>query len=105
MNTSQQTFDFNQPVDFTTPLVHHENNAESQAIFDGNIEHFTEQCKIVYRAFKRGERLTTTKALLEYGIGDLRRRVKDLIDIYGVRVDKETIKGNYKEYFINNNPN
>lgn len=107
MRTPQLQIDFNQPVDFTRPLVHNENNLESQKIFDENIEHFSEQCKIVYRAFKRGERLTTTKALLQYGIGDLRRRVKDLIDNYGVPVQKETIEGKYKEYFlnINNNPN
>jgi hypothetical protein len=90
-------------IDFTQPLVHYENNPESQQHFERNIDHFTEQCKIVYRAFMRGERLTTTTALLKYGVGDLRRRVKDLIDIYGVHVDKETIKGNYKEYFINQN--
>lgn len=100
MNTPQLQMDFNTPVNFNQPLVHFENNIESQKIFDGNIDHFTDQCKIVYRAFLRGERLTTTKALVEYGIGDLRRRVKDLIDIYGVHVDKETKDGRFKEYFI-----
>ena len=97
MNTTQLE------IDFRAPLVHHENNPESQKIFDGNIDHFSNQCKIVYNAFKRGERLTTTKALVEYGIGDLRRRVKDLIDSYGVSVQKETVEGKYKEYFININ--
>jgi hypothetical protein len=49
-------------IDFTQPLVHYENNPESQQHFERNIDHFTEQCKIVYRAFMRGERLTTTTA-------------------------------------------
>jgi len=105
MRTPQLQIDFNTTVDMSAPLVHNENNFESQKIFDGNIEHFTKQCKIVYEAFLRGERLTTTKALLDYGIGDLRRRVKDLIDIYGVPVQKETKEGKYKEYFINVKPN
>lgn len=105
MNTPQLQIDFNSPVDFSAPLVHHENNPESQAQFNDNIDHFTNQCKIVYKAFMRGERLTTTKALVEYGIGDLRRRVKDLIDNYGVSVQKETVQGKYKEYFINTNQN
>ncbi|WP_445453127.1 helix-turn-helix domain-containing protein [Flavobacterium sp. 25HG05S-40] len=97
-------YNFPKPVvDLTKPLVHKENNSESQAIFDGNIDHFSEQCKTLYKAFMRGERLTTTRALIDYGIGDLRRRVKDLIDNYGVHVDKETKEGRYKEYFININ--
>lgn len=105
MNTPQLQIDFNTTVDMSAPLVHHENNVESQQHFERNIDHFTKQCKIVYQAFLRGERLTTTKALIEYGIGDLRRRVKDLIDIYGVPVQKETKEGKYKEYFINVKPN
>ena len=88
-------------IDFSS-LYHFENNIESQRHFNENKDKFSKQCRIVYEALLRGERLTTSKALIEYGIGDLRRRVKDLIDMWGVPVQSEFIKGNYKEYFINN---
>lgn len=93
-------------LDFTKPLTHKENNRESQLHFESNVEHFSKQCKIVYIAMKSGERLTTAKALVKYGVGDLRRRVKDLIDNWGVPVqsdyhhDPEGNKTRYKEYFL-----
>ncbi len=74
-------------IDFTE-LNHVENNIDSQKHFEENKERFSNQCKIVYEALLRGERLTTTKALLNYGIGDLRRRIKDLKDIWNVPFQK-----------------
>ncbi|RKS00453.1 helix-turn-helix domain-containing protein [Flavobacterium sp. 102] len=106
MKTPQLQIDFNLPIDFTEPFLHKENNSESQKHFDGNIEHFSNQCKKTYTALIKGERLTTTKALLEYGIGHLPRRIKDLTDIYGVKgIESVFIEGKYKEYYININPN
>lgn len=105
MRTSQTTMDFNLPVDFTETLVHHENNNESQMLFDENKDRFSTQCRIVYDAMMKGERLTTAKALIEYSVGDLRRRVKDLKDFWQVPVESVLVEGKYKEYFINNNPN
>jgi len=96
MNTEQQLL-----IDFTKPLVHYENNAESQFIFDANKDQFNKQCRIVYDALMRGERLTTTKALLHYKVGDLRRRIKDLKDNWNVPIQSVLIEGKYKEFFIN----
>jgi hypothetical protein len=79
---------------------HIENNLESQEHFDRNKKEFSNQCRIVYEALKKGERLTTTSALLRYGIGDLRRRIKDLKDIWNIPVQSEYVKGKFKEYFI-----
>lgn len=79
---------------------HIENNQESQAIFNGNIEHFSKQCRIVYEAMKRGERLTTTDALIKYGIGDLRRRIKDLRDNYKIDVKSELQENRFKTYYL-----
>lgn len=87
-------------IDFST-IYHLENNIESQNNFDANIDKFSNQCKIVFKALSRGERLTTTKALLEYGIGDLRRRIKDLKDIWEVPVQSKYVDGGFKEYFLN----
>jgi hypothetical protein len=89
------------PIDFTQPLVHRENNKESQALFEENKDRFSAQCRIAYDAMMQGERLTTAKALIEYGIGDLRRRVKDLKDMWGVPVQSVIVQGKFKEYFIN----
>lgn len=87
-------------IDFTQPIVHHENNRESQLHFEANRDRFSAQCKIAFDAMMNGERLTTAKALIQYNIGDLRRRVKDLKDMWGVPIETEIIKGKYKEYFI-----
>jgi hypothetical protein len=70
-------------------------------MFDKNIEHFSNQCQVVYKALASGERLTTGKALLKYGIGDLRRRVKDLKDIYDIDVKADFIEDSrFKEYYL-----
>lgn len=78
-----------------------ENNLESQAHYEENEKEFTKQCKIVHDALLRGEKLTTHDALLKYHIGDLRRRVKDLKDIYGIPVLSRYVTGTrFKEYFL-----
>lgn len=79
---------------------HLENNAESQSIFNGNIDHFSKQCKLVYTALKRGEQLTTAEALIKYGIGDLRRRIKDLRDNYNVNVQSKLTDNRFKIYYL-----
>lgn len=77
-----------------------ENNSDSELILKANKERFSNQCRIVYDALLRGEKLTTASALIKYGIGDLRRRVKDLVDYHGIEVKSELIEGRFKEYFI-----
>jgi hypothetical protein len=76
-----------------------QNTKENQSIFDCNKEHFSNQCRIVLEALLKGERLTTTSALLNHGIGDLRARVRDLIKA-GIEVKKELKEGRYKEYYL-----
>jgi hypothetical protein len=85
--------DFNQ-------LEHIENKVSNQEHFERNKEKFSKQCKIVYEALLRGERLTTTKALLSYQIGDLRRRIKDLKDIWNVPIQDQYVDGKFKEYYL-----
>jgi len=87
--------------DFTKKIIHIENNQDSQKFFEKNTKHFTKQCRTLLRAYLRGERLTTLSAIVNYGIGDLRRRHKDLIDDYKVPCTSRWIKGKRcKEYFI-----
>lgn len=82
-----------------------ENNAVSLQILNDNKDHFSNQCKTIYDAMMRGERLTTSIALIKYGIGDLRRRVKDLIDHNNVPVKSIKIQGRFKEYYLELNNN
>lgn len=96
MNESKQN-----QIDFSQ-LEHSENNPESQEHFNLNKKEFSKQCRIVYEALLRGERLTTTKALIQYGIGDLRRRIKDLKDIWNIPIKDQYVEGKFKEYFLNN---
>jgi len=89
-------------IDFTQPIIHRENNLTSQGNFEANEPKFRGQCKIIMDAFKRGERLTTLSAMVNYGIGDLRRRIKDLKDNYNVKgIKDETKKGGFKEWHLN----
>ncbi|MBF7090488.1 hypothetical protein IUY40_02870 [Flavobacterium sp. ALJ2] len=81
-------------------LLHIENKVSNQEHFERNKENFSNQCRIVYEALLKGERLTTTKALIDYKIGDLRRRIKDLKDIWNVPISSEYKEGKYKEYFL-----
>ncbi len=83
---------------------HIENNTESQLHFDKNKDKFSNQCRLVYQLLLKGERLTTKKALIEYGIGDLRRRIKDLKDFWGVNIQSEYTESRYKEYFLEKKP-
>jgi hypothetical protein len=88
-----------QILDFEN-LSHRENNIGSQEHFEANKSKFSRQCKIVYAALLRGERLTTAQALIEYRIGDLRRRCKDLKDMWNVPIKSKYVDGRYKEYYL-----
>ena len=76
-----------------------QNNSESESILVANEKHLSKQCKVLFEALKRGEKLTTTDGLLKYGIGDLRRRIKDLRDS-GIQVRDRLIENRFKEYFL-----
>lgn len=79
---------------------HTENKIVNQEHFEKNKKEFSKQCQIVYDALLRGERLTTTQALLTYKIGDLRRRIKDLKDIWNIPVLDVYVEGKFKEYYL-----
>lgn len=90
-------------TDFTREVSHKENNKESQEHYSENKKHFSNQCKRVYEALLRGERLTTVSALLKYQIGDLRRRIKDLKDYHKINIKSQWVKKNnsrFKEYYV-----
>lgn len=81
-----------------------ENNPESQAHLNLKREDFNEQCWTVLKRMLAGEKLSYLTAI-NSGIGDIRRRSKDLIDTYGIPVKREwaVVEGErqyYKWYYI-----
>lgn len=87
-------------IDFTARV---ENNQESNRNLQLHSDKFNRQCRKVYDLLMEGVRLTNAEALIKYGIGDVRRRVKDLRDFAGIEIQDRWIEGNgrkFKEYFI-----
>lgn len=76
-----------------------ENNRESKMILEANRERLENQCAKVLRLFREGKRLTVLDAMVNHGIGDLRRRVKDLKES-GFTIQSKMIGHGYKEYWI-----
>lgn len=97
MNTQLQ-------IDFTH-IVRHANNIESAITNELNHKRFNAQCQRIYDAMMRGEVLTNkdAEAQIKYKIGDLRRRIADLIEC-GIEVKSEFISGSrFKKYWIERN--
>lgn len=76
-----------------------ENNPESQKILDENFKHFGKQDKLVLQILLLGVPLDVKVALVEYGVGDLRRRIKTLRDAGFKIQDKKQYK-RFKIYFL-----
>jgi len=64
-----------------------ENNAESQAHLEANRKKFSKQCEMVHRVLLSGEKLTSRIAMIKYSIGDLHRRVGELRQWHGVKIE------------------
>lgn len=76
-----------------------QNNRESETILIENEKRLSRQCRVLYEALLRGERLTTTDGILKYGIGDLRARVRDLRK-NGIDVKGDLIENRFKQYYL-----
>ncbi|CAL2094644.1 helix-turn-helix domain-containing protein [Tenacibaculum sp. 190524A02b] len=90
-------------IDFKRTNHRLENNIESQENLENNKEIFASQCKTIYEALLKGERISQKTAVVKYNIGDLRRRIKDLKDIHKINIlDEWVSSGNrrFKEYFV-----
>ena len=82
----------------------YENNPASQAVLNERREDFNEQCWLCLKRMLKGERLSYLTAI-NTGIGDIRRRSKDLIDHKGIPVKREWAyvdgkRQDFKEYYI-----
>ena len=87
-------------IDWENVVHGMENNLHSEGILWERQSDFSAQCKKVYDLLKSGKRLTVRDAMLYHGIGDLRRRVKDLRDNANVNVQSRMIGKGFKEYYL-----
>ncbi len=76
-------------LDFSTIVHQKENNSHSESILFDQYERLSNNCKILYEALQRGEKLTGQSIVSKYGMLEYRRRIKDLKSA-GVDI-KETI--------------
>src|SRR4051812_44537237 len=105
--TTQAILNFDAPViDFAEVLHTKENNSFSQSILEANAERLSNNCKILFEALLRGEKLTGSIIIKEYGMLEYRRRLAD-IKAYlrninsPIIISEETISGGCKCWFIN----
>lgn len=83
-----------------------ENNSESLGHLESNEQKFSDQCLMIVNLLNQGVRLTVKKAIDEYGIASLPRRLADIKHRNGIHnIRDEWVKdGNgkrlYKEWFI-----
>lgn len=86
-------------IEFEGISLHKENNKQSEEILTDNHKRLSNQCRVVYDALKAGVKLTVKDAMIDYNIGDLRRRVCDLRQ-HGVDIKDNILKGGVKEFYL-----
>lgn len=67
-------------MDFTSTVHVRENSAENERHLNENRQKFTGQCAIVLSLLQAGHVLSTRSAMVQWNIGHLARRIKDLRD-------------------------
>jgi hypothetical protein len=75
-----------------------DNVTREQILFD-QYERLNHNCKIIYDALKRGERLTGRDIVSRFGMLEYRRRLKDLKEA-GVVIQETTLKGGAKQWYL-----
>jgi hypothetical protein len=76
-----------------------ENNSHSEQILFDQYERLNHNCKIIYDALKRGERLTGRDIVSRFGMLEYRRRIADLRDA-GLEIQETTLKGGAKQWYL-----
>lgn len=95
-------------IDWTQAEHHRENTIANQQHHDSNFYHFTGQDAFVLLLLQQGHELTTMDALIQYRIGDLRRRIKTLKDagvpiISDFTIDEQGNKTRFKTHSLKQN--
>lgn len=90
---------FQPEFDFTVIVHTKENNSHSEQILFDEYERLNNNCKIIYEALKRGEKLTGRVIQRRFDMSEYRRRIKDLKDA-GIPIKEKILKGGCKEWFL-----
>lgn len=86
-------------LDFTNIVHTKENNPHSEGILFDQYERLSKNCKTLYDALKRGEKLTGWIIMTRYGMAEYRRRIKDLRDA-GLVIQEKKLSNGCKEWFL-----
>lgn len=84
LGTLPQINAFDSIPDFTRAVHVRENSGSNEAHLNTNRQKFTGQCAIVLSLLQKGIVLSSRSAMLNYDIGHLARRIKDLRDECGI---------------------
>jgi hypothetical protein len=87
------------PIDWNNVVHQKENNSHSEQILFDQYERLNHNCKIIYDALKRGERLTGRDIVSRFGMLEYRRRIADLRDA-GIEIQETTLKGGAKQWYL-----
>ena len=79
----------NPQPDYTKVIHVRENSSGNESHLNANRQKFTGQAAIILSLFQKGIKLTSRSAMINYGIGHLARRIKDLRDEGGIHIDEE----------------
>lgn len=86
-------------MNFNT-IGHIENNKESQTYYDGNLDKFTNQCKKLMNYMMTGKKVNGDIAYTFLNIRHLPRRIKDLKDLHGVKIESSFNSSGMKDYWL-----
>jgi hypothetical protein len=86
-------------IDWDNVTHQRENNSHSEQILFDQYERLNHNCKIIYDALKRGERLTGRDIVSRFGMLEYRRRLKDLKEA-GLEIQETTLKGGAKQWYL-----
>ena len=86
-------------IDWSQVTHTKENNSHSEQILFDQYERLNHNCKLIYDALKRGERLTGREIVSRFGMLEYRRRLKDLKDA-GIEIQEKILEGGAKQWWI-----
>jgi len=76
-----------------------ENNSHSEAILFDQYERLSRNCKVLYDALQRGERLTGAVIVTKYNMLEYRRRILDLKSA-GIEIKERLLPDGVKEWWM-----
>lgn len=88
-------------INWNEVALHRENNRFSEQILCDQATRLSNNCRKLYEALLRGERLTGAIIIAKYGMIEFRRRIKDLKEA-GLDIKENLLPGGCKEWYLGN---